>query len=380
MRVGIFTNAYRPLVSGVVNSIDLIRKGLLRRGHKVFLFAPEYRGYREEHSGVWRFRSLSLTRRVDFPLPIPFSTRIFRLIPRLRLDVIHTHHPFLLGNVGVYFARKLGLPVVYTFHTQLEQYAHYVPLHQDFVRFMARNSVADYMRKVDRVICPSPSVRALLDEYGVERPVHVLENAVDTSAFRNAEGEALRRRLGIAPGRVVCLYAGRLGREKNLAFLLRAFSAVHRKDPRAMLMLVGDGPERESLQALARELGLAEQVLFAGRIDYRRIPQYYAAADLFVMTSVTEVKPLAILEAMASGLPVVAVAASGSQDTVTHGRDGLLSSCCEEEYARVLSRAVGDEALRRRLGARAPATAQRYSIDAYIDRLLEIYRAAGSGR
>jgi glycosyltransferase involved in cell wall biosynthesis len=373
MRVGIFTNAYRPLISGVVNSVDLIRKGLLRQGHTPFVLAPEFPGYKEQHAGVWRFRSLSLSRQVQFPLPIPYSPRLFRVIAHMRLDVIHTHHPFLLGEVGAHFARRLGIPLVYTFHTQLEQYAHYVPLNQDLVRFLARSSVRAYARKCHCIICPSPTIRGLLEEYGIRTRVELLPNAIDLEAFAAGRGEGVRARLGLSPERVVAIYCGRIAKEKNLELMLRAFARARQEEPRAALVLVGDGPELESLRALACQLGQAEHVLFPGRVDYREIPSYYAAADLFVMTSVTEVKPLAILEAMASGLPVVAVAASGSQDTVTHETDGLLCPHDEEAFRQILVRALRHDGLRARLGQAARATAAEYGIERYTRRLLDIY-------
>ncbi len=380
MRVAIFTNAYRPVVSGVVNSVDLIRKGLLRQGHKAFVFAPQVAGFREQHSGVWRFLSISLTRKVEFPLPVPYSTRIFPLIPKLNLDVIHTHHPFLLGEVGAHFARSLGLPLVYTFHTQLEKYSHYVPLPQDLVRKAARDYVAAYARKCDCIICPSPSIRGLLDEYGVTCRVEVLQNAIDLKAYREADGTTVRRELGLGPDRVLCIYTGRMGAEKNLEFMLDSFQKVHLQHPEAALLLVGDGPLLEDLRQKARDLDLADHVLFPGRVPYSRIPSYYAASDLFVMTSTTEVKPLAVLEGMATGLPVVAVDACGTGDTVTPGHDGLLCECDREAYTAILQHAVGDAGLRRRLGQAARQTAENYSLETYTHKLVDLYRELGAGR
>lgn len=380
MRVATFTNAYRPVVSGVVNSVDLIRKGLLRNGHTAFIFAPQVPGFEEQHAGVWRFRSVSLTRKVEFPLPVPYSTRIFPLIPRLRLDVIHTHHPFLLGEVGAHFAKKLGIPLVYTFHTQLEKYAHYIPLPQDLVRKAARDYVAAYARKCDCIICPSPSIRGLLDEYGVTCRVEVLQNAVDLSSYRRADGARVRKHLGLAPERILCIYTGRMGIEKNLSFMLRAFRKVHQQHPQAALLLVGDGPLLEDLQAEARDLGLSDHVFFPGRVPYRDIPSWYAASNLFVMTSTTEVKPLAVLEGMATGLPVVAVDACGTGDTVTPGHDGLLCDCDEEAFAGILATAVSNEDLRRRLGEAARVTAETYSLETYARKLVDLYQDVGAGR
>lgn len=364
MRVGIFTNAYRPIISGVVNSVDLIRKGLLSQGHTPFVFAPRFPGYREAHAGVYRYCSASLSRQVQFPLPCPFSPAHSRRIRKLNLDVVHTHHPFLLGRTALGF----GLPVVFTFHTQYEQYAHYIPLPGALVRAAARRFVVEYVSRCHLVICPSPVLRELLErDYRLTTRMEVLPNAIDLSSFEGRDGSSTRRALGFGSEEIVALYAGRMGLEKNLEFLLRAFARV--RNPRARLVIVGDGPMLGHLKALAAELGAP--VIFTGRVDYASMPLYYAAADFFAMASTTEVKPLVVLEAMASGLPVVAVAACGTQDTITHGRDGLLSPCAQHEFTAILEQAFQSD--RTLMSAQARSTARAYSIEPYTRRLVELY-------
>lgn len=366
MRVGIFTNAYRPIISGVVNSVDLIRKGLLAQGHTPFIFAPRFPGYREPHAGVHRSCSLSLSRQVQFPLPCPWSPGRSALIRRLNLDVMHTHHPFLLGRTALGF----GKPVVFTFHTQYEQYAHYIPLPGKLVRAAARHFVVEYASRCDLVICPSPVLRELLErDYRIATRIEVLPNAIDLSSFEGVDGSETRRALGFGPEDVVALYAGRMGLEKNLEFLLRAFARV--RAPRARLVIVGDGPVLGQLKALAASLEVP--VTFTGRVDYRAMPRLYAAADFFAMSSVTEVKPLVVLEAMASGLPVVAVAACGTQDTVTHGHDGYLSPHAQDEFTAIFERAFSSPEALSAMGSAARETARSFSIEPYTRRLVELY-------
>lgn len=372
MRVGLFTNAYRPIISGVVNSVDLIRKGLLGQGHTPFLFAPRFPGYREAHAGVYRSCSLSLSRQVQFPLPCPWTPAQSNRLRRMKLDVLHTHHPFLLGRTALSF----GLPVVFTFHTQYEQYAHYIPLPGGLVRFAARHLVVEYASRCQLILCPSPVLREVLErDYQLKTRMEVLPNAIDLSAFEAVDGSATRRQLGFGPEQVVALYAGRMGREKNLEFLLRAFSRV--RSPRARLVIVGDGPVLGSLRSLAAELGVP--VTFTGRVDYAAMPRYYAAADFFAMSSTTEVKPLVVLEAMASGLPVVAVAACGTEDTITPGHDGLLSPCAQDEFTAILEQAFESAPLRREMSARARVTARSFSIEPYTRRLVELYASLQPG-
>lgn len=374
MRVGLFSNAYHPLISGVVNSLEGIRQGLLENGHQVYLFAPQVRGYEDQQPNIFRFASLEMSRRVSYPIPIPYSGKLFRLLRGLELDVIHAHHPILLGDVAASFALQKQVPLVYTFHTQLEQYSHYIPLNQQVVKGMARSRLTRYLNKCQLVIAPSAGVRGLLDSYGVKSRVVTLPNAIDTARFAAGAPPSSdwRRAHNIPEGAVVSLSVGRLGREKNLDFLLKSFAAVTTSVPH-ILMLVGDGAEREHLLQLAGELGITERVRFTGSIPYSDMPAVYSACDLFAICSTTEVKPLVVLEALASGLPVLAVAACGTSDTLHHRLDGWLSPARQEPYVKGWTTLVESASFRAELGAQARQTASAYSFDVYLERLTALY-------
>lgn len=378
MRIGLFSNAYRPVVSGVVNSLAEIRRTLLKRGHVPFLFAPEVRGYRDSHAGVFRFPSLDLDRSVGFPVPIPYSARLSRLVPRMGLDLIHSHHPILVGATAANFAQKLGRPLVYTFHTQIEQYTHYVPFFKhETVRDRARKKVSRYLSRCELVICPSPSIRSLIDSYGVRTRVVTLPNAIDLGKFQGpvAGKRDLRSELGLSPSTLLSLSVGRLAPEKGLPFLLQTFAQTS-TEAEHHLVLVGDGPQRGELTRLAGELGVAERVHFLGNQEYRQMPHLYAQADLFVICSTTEVKPLVVLEALASGVPVLAVSACGTKDTLHHLRDGWLCELEQDEYREAWDRLLLQPRLREQLAKGATLTAQEYSMETYSDRLCRLYAEA----
>lgn len=375
MRVGLFSNAYRPVVSGVVNSLDEIRKGLLKREHTPFLFAPEVKGYREHHAGVFRFPSVDLDPSVEFPVPIPYSARLNRLVSRMRLSLIHSHHPILIGQAAANFARRLKVPLVYTFHTQIEEYSHYVPFfNQATVKRRARAKVRDYLCRCDLIISPSSEFRELIDSYGVSTPIVTLPNAINLEKFHAPKiAFDLRTKLKIPEQATLSLSVGRLAPEKGLPFLLQAFTGCKPDIPHH-LVLAGSGPQREELERLALALGISERVHFLGRLDYREMPEVYAQSDLFVICSTTEVKPLAVLEALASGLPVLAVSACGTRDTLTHDRDGLLCGLDQAAYQALWLKLVTDRPLRQRLSQGARETAHQYSIDRYMDRLCTLYQ------
>jgi len=374
LRIGLFSNAYRPLISGVVNSIDLIRKELLRQGHTPFVFAPDVAGYRDSHAGVIRFPSVEVTRNVKYPLALPCWPPTQCWIARARLQVLHTHHPFWLGDLAWLWARRLKVPLVYTFHTQYEQYCHYVPLPQGPLRALTRWAVGQFSRRCDLIVAPSPTIRELMRSYNISTWTETLPNAIDLSRFQSAQPEA-RCSLGWPEQACVAMYAGRIGKEKNLDFWLRAFAAVARHHPEACCALVGDGPELVNLQRLARELRLGERVFFCGPVAYEDMPKYYAAADFFAISSTTEVKPLVVLEALASGLPVLAVSACGTQDTLTHDQDGWLTPEDQRAFEQGWL-ALLDPERRGRLSAAARNTASEYSIQAYVRRLVDLYRQA----
>ena len=373
LRVGLFSNIYRPILSGVVNSIDLLRKELLNQGHCPFVFAPQVPGYREAHSGVWRFPSFPLSRKVNYPVAVPFWPPTHYAISQSRLSVLHTHHPFWLGEVAWMWSRLQRIPLVYTFHTQYEQYCHYIKLPQRPLRALTRWAVKGFSQRCDLIIAPSPAIREVMREYGITTWTETLPNAIDLERFQpSRDRQQLRQKLGWPLHAPIAIYAGRLGREKNLPFLLQAFAQVEG----AHLALVGDGTELPRLRQLAQELAMEDRVIFVGAAAYPDMPDYYAAADFFCMASTTEVKPLVVLEALASQLPVVAVSACGTADTVSHNQDGLLTSERLEDFAAACSSLCHDRALRQRLAQQAGRTAKEYSIENYTLRLVELYREA----
>lgn len=374
MKIGFFTNAYLPMVSGVVNSIELIRKELEGLDHSVYIIAPRYPGYPDRTEKIFRYPSLRLTRKVDFPLPIPFSPRLSAVLRKIPFDIIHAQHPFLLGSLGAKLAREKNIPLVFTFHTQYEQYVHYAPfgIPRVILRKTVEKMVSSFLKKCDSVIIPSPSLEKFLEKYGELRRTDFIPNAISLSRFKNADGKQIKKKYGLE-GKLTLVFAGRLAPEKKLEFLLRAFLKITTEIPNAHLLFIGDGPSWESLQKQVRRFQLGQNVTFTGMIPYERIPDYLAAAELFVMTSTTEVKPLALLEAMAAGIPVVAVEATGAVDTITSGINGILTREKEEEFAEAVMALLRNEEKRREMGAMAGKKAKEFGSPALAERLLTLY-------
>lgn len=382
LRIAIFTNAYHPIVSGVVTAISLFRRGLEAAGHEVAVFAPAFDDYRDEEAQVYRYPALDLTRKVKFPVAIPFSQQVAQRLREFNPDIIHTHHPFVLGQTAQRAAVRLNIPLVYTFHTQYEQYAHYIPLPAPWVRWMTRNTIRNFACRVDLLTTPAASVAEILTSYGIDKPIHILTNPIDLSRYRQNGQNDLRDKLGIHPEEKVLLYVGRMGLEKNLRFMLEAFALVKAqcKNYRLRLLMVGDGPERASLQVLAVQLGVAEDVLLPGAVNYTEIPSYFQSADLFLMTSTSEVKPLVLIEAMAASLPIVAVNANGSRDTVTHGKDGLLTPLDREAFSHAVSDLLQDEPRCKAMGEAAGYSAESYGLNHVTNQLIALYHEAKASK
>ena len=382
LRVAVFSNGYLPTINGVVNSMEAFRKGLEATGHRVFIFAPGPYQPADDPDFVFRFPSRSLGRCPDHPVALPFSRPRGRGSADPEVDVVHTQHPWWVGDWGLAFARRHSVPAVTTVHTQYEQYAHYAwPVPPGLLRAITRQGVRRHCRQCEIVMTPGQAMRGYLEGLGVDRPIEVVPNATDLSGFDTADGAPIRAQYGVPAGDVLFTFIGRAAREKNLDDLIRAFTVVAKELPAARLMIVGGGPAFGSLRALAAAQPCAARIILTGLIPYERIRGYQAAADVFVTASVTEVQPLSLSEAMAAWTPIAGIDAGGINDMVKHGETGLLSPPTEgmRGLASVMLELGRDAGKRRRMAEAAQRASQRYDIPLATVRLLDVYRRAIAG-
>ncbi len=359
MRIGLFTNNYLPFCGGVTISVETLRHGLEARGHEVWTFAPRFPGATDVSARIVRFPSVPAATYPEFSLAVPWSPRIGRLVTRLQLDVFHAHHPFLLGPAARRLARRHRRPLVFTYHTRYEKYAHYVPLTRSLVEAAALSLSTRFATRADAVIAPSWLVRDL-----------------DLARFRPAERAAARRALELPPADPVVLYVGRLDREKSVDRVLLAFDRLAGTLDRAHLWLVGQGKETARLQRLATELGAGDRVHFAGVCPHAGLAAWYQAADLFLFASETETQGLVLAEAAACGLPAVAVTAPGCDEVVRDGETGILTKADPAALAEAAIGLLLDPDRRAVLGARARQVAeQSFDVTRQIERTLEVYAA-----
>ncbi|HEX6386902.1 MAG TPA: glycosyltransferase [Anaerolineae bacterium] len=375
MHLAHFTNTYLPVISGVVRSVSSFRQALTELGHNVFIFAQHASDHKDEEPFIFRYPALELPIQ-DYPLTIPVSNFVDKLLPSLKPDVIHSHHPALLGQVAARKAEQFQVPLVFTHHTRYQEYSHYVALPQELVKDVIGRWLADYMKKCQHIVVPSHSIKEMLAElYGIHERVTVVPTGIDVAPYQQADGGAIRQQRGWEDDTVL-ISIGRLAEEKNWRTLIAAAQVVMERHPDVRLAILGDGDEREELEKYSRKLEIADRVEFVGKVPFDDVPRYLRAADIFCFASITETQGLVTMEAMAAGLPVVAVGASGTSDIVENGVDGLLTANDSQALAEAIERLVRDDDLRQRFCQAAAAKIKRFDANVLAERLVEVYQQA----
>jgi 1,2-diacylglycerol 3-alpha-glucosyltransferase len=400
VRVLFISDVYFPRVNGVSTSIRTFREDLARCGVETLLVAPRYepqdaRGTQasggSDHkaqgdakrpggvneSGVVRVPA----RRVpgdpeDRRMSWRALTRQLDSLDASALDLVHIHTPFIAHYAGVRFARRAGLRAVVTYHTFFEEYLHhYLPvLPRRIGRLLARSFTRSQCAAVEAVIAPSEPMRAVLTDYGLTTPIHVLPTGLPADRFRAGSGAAFRASAGIPIDRPVVTYIGRVAHEKNIAFLVEVFAEVVRSMPAALLVIAGEGPARESLRTQVRTLGLENQVHFAGYLERdTELLDCYAAADVLVFASRTETQGLVLLEAMAQGTPVVSIAELGTRSILVPGSGAVVVPEERDTFAAAVVRVLSDATLRAELSERGRTYARSWSSATMAARLAQLY-------
>jgi glycosyltransferase involved in cell wall biosynthesis len=369
VKIGIFTDSYLPYTSGVVRSIQSFTEELTKLGHEVFIFAPSYKNYSRD-SKIFRFASITSPTNHDFSLALPFSLKFRPIIKQLNLDLIHVHSPFLLGRLGARYARKNGVPLVFTYHTMYEQYVHYVPfaqsvskdiahIAQSLSKDLAQKVSRDFCNLCDMVIVPTGIIADYLHQLGVNTPVNIVPTGIKTKEYIKGDRNWLHQQYNIPPEDKILLFVGRLGQEKNIPFLLESFKIVKGKVDNTVLVIVGGGPEEEELKNKASELELGKSVIFTGSLAYIDVINCYAGANMFIFSSVSETQGIVIAEAKAAGLPVVAISAYGASEMIEDGRDGYLTDLNPDHFADKIIYLLNNDTIRTEMGKMAQKNAER---------------------
>ena len=385
MRILMVSDVSFPRVNGVSTSIATFRQSLTELGHETTLIAPEYPGYRDDRPDLIRIPSRAVPQ--DPEDRFMSHGRVLALAPDLAskgYDILHVHTPFVAHYAGVSLGKRLGIPVVETYHTFFEEYLHhYVPLMpRAATRFLARRFSVSQCRAVNALVVPSGQMLAALRGYGVESRAEVLPTGIDLARFRGGDGAIFRRAHGISLDRPVLVHISRVAHEKNIDFVLEALAVIRQTVPDVLLVIAGEGPALAHLKKLTARLGLEANVLYVGYLDREStLLDCYRAGDAFVFASRTETQGLVLLEALALGVPVVSTAVMGTADVLKGVRGALVAPDTVEGFAATVVRVLADPTLRATLAAAAPNDALAWSAGAMAERLVALYREviAGAG-
>lgn len=377
MKIGIFTNNYLPNPYGVTVAVERARSAMVERGHRVYLFAPQWKGYTDLVPNIFRFPAIETAFRFRFPIALPFSWKMRKVLQSLEFDIVHAHHPNVLGSVAMRWARKKKVPLVFTWHTLYNWYANFVPLlHPKLVAWIATRTAVTYANRAHRVIVPTESAKEIIVGWGVrESSITVIPTGIDEALFAEARGEKIRQQFGIQPKEPVLFLNCRLTEEKNPEFVFRAVMNIL-KTKEAHLIVVSDGYLMPKIRTYVQESGVADRVHFAGQVPQNEVKNYYAAADIFVYSSLSETQGLVIAEAMYMRLPVVALDGSGVRDVVRHEDSGFLVSPeqGEEAFALRVQALLGNQELRQQMGVRGrKIVEENLTVAVCIEQTLNLY-------
>lgn len=338
MKIVMFTNTYRPHVGGVANSLTTLEEMLREQGHHVWVVAPQFPDAEESTDTVLRVPAFQNFNGSDFSVCVTTPDEIDDFVDEIGPDVIHSHHPYLLGDAALRAARRHEVPIVFTHHTMYEHYTHYVPLDSQALKRLAIQLATEYCNLCDAVIAPSESVEKLLRARGVKTAMKAIPTGIDLDKFGSGRRRRFRQRHGLDGKTFVVGHVGRLAEEKNLGFLSRALGEALAADKSLTALIVGDGAYGDEMKNMLRESAGQKRVIFTGKLTGQDLVDAYSAMDLFVIASQSETQGMVVAEAMATGNPVVALDGPGIREVVASGRNGELleADATESQFAEAV--------------------------------------------
>jgi 1,2-diacylglycerol 3-alpha-glucosyltransferase len=366
MKICMMTNTYLPHVGGVARSVSTFAEEYRKLKHQVLVVAPEFEGKpltKRAAAIVERVAAIQNFNGSDFSVRLPLAATLSERLDAFQSDIIHTHHPFLLGDTALRVAATKNVPVIFTHHTRYEDYTHYVPFDSPALKQVAINLSTEFANLCDGVIAPSESIAKLIKKRGVTSPVRVVPTGIDVQAFAAGDGARFRKKFKIPAKAFVVGHLGRLAPEKNLGYLAEAVALFVKKIPGARFLVVGGGPSEDDIKAVFAKHGAEKQLILAGKHSGRSLADAYNAMDVFAFASFSETQGMVLAEAMAAGRPVVALNASGVREVMRHGKNGFMLSARApaRTFAAHLERLHADPKLRRSFSREARRTAEDFS-------------------
>ena len=378
MKILMVTNTFAPHVGGVARSVEVFSERYRELGHEVLVVCPSFE-HAESTRNVLRVPAIEHFRHSDFSFPLPIPSGAHRAIEEFAPDLVHSHHPFLLGDTALRVGAESGIPVVFTHHTQYDKYAHHLGDGdwQAAKRFINDLDVG-YCNLCDAVIAPCETVADELRNRAVATPIEVIPTGVDIDWWSGGSKRVTREEYGIPKDVFVVGHVGRLSQEKNMPFLADAVATYLQRRPDAWFVVVGVGPCEADILMACEKHHVTDRLLTFGVLRPVELRNLYHAMDVFAFASKSETQGIVLAEAMASGVPVVAMDAPGVREIVSDRINGRL---IYEDNPDVFADAIGwiaelESINRRAMAQELAETAEGYSIDRAADAALELYQWA----
>jgi len=376
MKICMFSNTYLPHVGGVAISVATFSRELRKKGHAVMVVAPKFDGKAppEDEQYVCRVAAIQNFNGSDFSVRVPVPGLVDNDIDAFAPDIIHSHHPFLLGDTALRTAQRLNVPIIFTHHTRYEEYTHYVPLDSEVLKRFVTHLATEYANLCDTVIAPSTSIKKLLLERGVTTAVEVLPTGIDLDSFQQGNGLRFREANGLDRKCPVIGHVGRLAREKNLPYLAEAVARCMQKRTDAVFVVAGGGDAEQDIRRIFARADLEKRLIMPGILVGDDLADCYNAMDIFVFGSKSETQGLVLMEAMAAGTPVIALHASGVNDVVEDGKNGrvLPADCSVDVFAEVIADVLTKNSMEQ-WREQARHTARSFSREKCTEQLLQLY-------
>lgn len=383
MRIGIFTDTYPPYINGVSTSIIMLEQALRKKGHSVYIVTVNSEKYSYEDSDrIIRIPGIPIGI-YDYRLTGVYPLKAISKIKKWNLDVIHSHTEFGVGTFARIIAKQLNIPLVHTYHTMYEDYVHYITKGYFLT---PGKKIVEYLTKfycdktATELIVPTQKAYDLFKEkYKVDRNIHIVPTGIEVERFYKENNQIdkvneLRKKLNIKDGIPIILSVGRIAEEKSVDFLIENHVEILKQN-KALLLVIGDGPDLEDYKKLANKLKLEDNIMFTGKVPFEEMHLYYQLATIFVTASRTETQGLTVIEAMAASIPVVVADDESFKTVVIDGLNGKLFSN-KKEYVKSIITLLNDQEVLSRMSKQARITSETHSSKYFAEQVLAVYRKA----
>lgn len=384
MRIGLFTDTYPPYINGVSTSVLMLKKGLEKKGHQVFVVTVnnEDMEYKlEENDTIIRIPGIPIGI-YDYRLTGIYPVKAMNIIRKWNLDVIHSHTEFGVGTFARFLSKQFNIPLVHTYHTMYEDYIYYIT--KGYFDKTSKK-IVEYItlfycdKTANELIVPTKKTYDLFKEkYEVNKNIHIIPTGIELDRFytENVDKQKikeLKQKYQILKDELIIMFVGRLAKEKNIEFLIENHKDILKNNADIKLLIIGDGPDMEEYEKLIKKLKLEDNVVLVGKVPYDEMPNYYQLADIFVTASKTETQGLTVIEAMAAGITPVCIKDESFETVVVDGLNGRIFKS-KHDYIKIIKELIDKPNELSQLSKQARLNAEGHSSKYYAERVLDVYK------